>query len=275
MENKERLLILLVGQSNMAGRGYAEPEDLVPIPRVEYIRPDLKWSPAIEPINKDRAFVGTFSADGEKIVSPDPFETVLPGKNQKVCGVGLGRTFGKLLAESNPDKCVGLIPAAVGGTSIAAWMPGGVDDWDENNYPYDFAIRRAKEAQKYGKIAAILWHQGESDVSNRTEHYKEKLRTVVENFRRDLGLDESVPFIAGELASFYTDESLTGQQTDLVDHVLYELEQELPGFCVVQTKDLTHRGDFLHFDTRSLRELGKRYFAAYCTYQSEYKTKRT
>ena len=257
----EKLLVLLAGQSNMAGRGYAGEDDLLPVPGVKYIRPDLKWAEAIEPITKDRKFIGTFNADGSKIVSDDPFETVIPGKDQQVVGVGPGRTFGKLLAEANPGKTVGLIPVAVGGTSIAAWQRGGVDEWDPQNFPYDFAIIRAKEAQKSGKIVAILWHQGESDASKQTKNYKEQLTNTVLNFRQDLGLAQNVPFIAGDLASFYAPE--INDHTHIVDKALNELEQEIPTFLVVHTKDLTHRGDHLHYDTPSLHELGKRYFTAY------------
>ena len=257
----EKLLVLLAGQSNMAGRGYAGPDDLTQIPRLLALRPDLKWQPAVEPITKDRKFIGTFQASGEKIVGSDPFETVLPQGDQKVCGVGLGRTFGRLLAESEPERTVGLIPAAVGGTSVAAWMPGGVDDHDPANHPYDVAIERARAAQKTGKIVAVLWHQGENDVNKRTEHYTEKLRTVVRNFRRDLGLGPEVPFIAGDMASFYREG--IRERIDIVDDALACLVAEDPSFRVVHTKDLTHRGDNLHFNTESLHELGRRYFEAY------------
>ena len=58
----DKLLVLLAGQSNMAGRGYAGPEDLTPVPRLMMIRPDGKWQAAIEPITKDRKFIGTFQA---------------------------------------------------------------------------------------------------------------------------------------------------------------------------------------------------------------------
>ena len=57
--DSEKLLVLLAGQSNMAGRDYAGPDDLMAIPNLLMIRPDGKWQPAIEPITKDRAFVGT------------------------------------------------------------------------------------------------------------------------------------------------------------------------------------------------------------------------
>ena len=257
----EKLLVLLAGQSNMSGRGYAEPEDLTAIPNLLMIRPDFQWQPAIEPITKDRAFVGTFQASGEKVVGNDPFETVLPQGDQKVCGVGLGRTFGRLLLEANPGRVVGLIPCAVGGTSIAAWMPGGVDDWDPTNYPYDVAIKKAREAQKSGKIVAVLWHQGENDAGKQTERYKEKLCTVIANFRKDLRLGGDVPFIAGDMASFYPEK--ISAHIDIVDNALETIEAEDPHFRLVHTKDLTHRGDNLHFDTPSLHELGRRYFEAY------------
>ena len=261
---QDKLLVLLAGQSNMAGRGYAEPEDLTVIPNLLMIRPDGKWQPAIEPITKDRNFVGTFSASGEKVVGKDPFETVLPEGDQKVCGVGPGRTFGRLLAEANPGRVVGLIPCAVGGTSIAAWMPGGVDDWEANNYPYDNAIKKAREAQKSGKIVAVLWHQGENDAGNQTENYLAKLRTVIQNFRRDLQLGDDVPFIAGDMASFYPEK--LSAHIDIVDNALAFLAKEDSTFRCVRTKDLVHRGDNLHFDTFSQHELGKRYFEAYQQY---------
>ena len=263
----DKLLVLLAGQSNMAGRGYAGPDDLIPIPRVLMIRPDGKWQEAIEPITKDRPFIGTFQTSGEKIVGSDPFETVLPQGDQKVVGVGLGRTFGRLLAEANADRTVGLIPCAVGGTSLAAWVPGGADDHDPNNFPYDNAVKKAREAQKTGKIVAVLWHQGETDAKKQTPEYTEKLRTVIRNFRRDLNLGPEVPFIAGDMASFYPER--IAPHIGIVDNALEELAKEDPSFRIVRTKDLTHRGDNLHFDTTSLHELGRRYFAAYEQFEAD------
>ena len=266
IQDNDKLLVLLAGQSNMAGRGLAEAEDLRPVPGLLTMRPDLQWVPAVEPITHDRDFIGTFSANGEKINSADPFEVILPQQDQKVIGVGLGRTFGRLLAEANPGRTVGLLPCAVGGTSISAWMPGGVDDWDPGNFPYDNAIKRAKEAQKSGKIVAVLWHQGETDAQRHTPEYQEKLQTVIQNFRRDLSLDETVPFIAGDMASFYV-ESIA-PHIELVDNALAAIAANDPTVRIVRTKDLMHRGDKLHYNTPSLHELGERYYREYVQFKA-------
>ena len=42
-------LFLLVGQSNMAGRGIIEHEETIPHPRVLTLTRDEKWVPAIDP----------------------------------------------------------------------------------------------------------------------------------------------------------------------------------------------------------------------------------
>lgn len=251
-------LIVLAGQSNMSGRGIAEPGDLTPVDRVKVFAPDRSWREAIEPVTKDRPFIGTFAADGTKRVSPDPWDNILPAPGDKVVGVGPGRTFAKLLAAFLPGEEIGLVPTSVGGTPIAAWLPGGVDEFDPSNHPYDDAVARVRDATKHGEVAAILWHQGEGDSARRTPDYKAKLRAVIENFRRDLSLPETVPFIMGTLASFY--EGATRLGVEAVDRAMVELAAELPFAAVASTKDLDHRGDHLHFSGAAQHILGERYF---------------
>ena len=255
------LLVLMAGQSNMAGRGIAGPDDLVAIPGVLSFRPDGSWGSAIEPVTRDRPFVGTFDAAGNKVVSPDPWDNILPPAGGRVVGVGCGRTFGRLLREVFPDRTVGLIPAAVGGTSAAAWKPGGEDDHQPGRHPYDEAVRMAKAARKSGKIVAVLWHQGENDARKNNPHYLDDLREIVTNFRRDLELGDDVPFIAGELADFYKPE--IQDHVRIVDDALYELEREFAFFRVVPLKGLPHKGDHLHFSAEAQHEYGRRCFAEF------------
>jgi hypothetical protein len=101
-------LCLLIGQSNMAGRGTVEPEDLKVHPPVLTLNKDNEWVPAVDPIHFDK----------------------------KQAGVGPGRSFGIAMAERDPTVRIGLIPCAVGGTSIRKWRPGA-EDLKTHTHPYD------------------------------------------------------------------------------------------------------------------------------------------
>lgn len=250
---EEKLLVLLVGQSNMSGRGYLTDEDIFEIPGLSAIRRDFQWIPAVDPFNFDRLNLLGLSE------SADPFEVrglTLCGKQR--CGVGPGRTFGRLMLEKFPGKEVGLIPASIGGTAVAAWLPGGKDRWSEA-HPYDDSIILAKEALKCGKIVAVLWHQGESDAAENTPDYKEKLKTVIANFRRELNIPD-VPFILGGLGTFLNPAWPTADFNRMIE----EAAAETPHCGFVSAEGLTDRGDHLHFDTESQHELGRRYWEEYC-----------
>ncbi len=262
----KHLLVLLAGQSNMAGRDFAELDDITPVPGLVMMCKDKKWRPAVEPITRDRDFVGIYDQNGERINTADKWENVEPGETaRRARGVGPGRTFGKLLLQSNPDCQVGLIPTAVGGTPLASWMPGGVDVSDPEGHPYDESIETAREALKEGEIVAVLWHQGESDAARKNINYKNDMKTVIENFRRDLNLDENIPFIMGELADFYT--SVPMDEVVRVNREMRELAAGVKGVYVVSAEGLSHQGDNLHFDRESAHELGRRYFECYSKIQ--------
>jgi len=229
--DQKKILVLLAGQSNMAGRGEIEAEDRKVIPGLFMINRELQWEPAVEPVTADRSFAG----------------------------VGPGRTFGKLLLEANPGCSVGLVPTAVGGTPISAWKRGGSSPWDKNETPYDSSIRRAKAALKDGEFAVVLWHQGETDGSIKNTHYAADLKEVIGNFREDLALS-GVPFLCGELGHYLKGGEYYFPQ---IDTDIRSVVSELPDMGWVSAEGLTDKGDHLHFDSSSAREFGRRYFAEY------------
>ena len=246
---KKKLLVILAGQSNMAGRGYLTENDIDPIPGLTALRRDNVWIPAVDPFNYDRlSMLGISNA-------ADPFEVKgIEFGGQRRAGVGPGRTFGKYMKEAFPDAEIGLVPIAIGGTPVKSWLPGGKDPFSDM-YPYDDGIRLAREAMKCGQIAAILWHQGESDASDRTGNYKDLLKTVIGNFRKDLNIPE-VPFILGGLGDFLNPEWNAADYNRMIMETAEELEHT--GFA--SAENLNHRGDHLHFDTESQYILGKRYW---------------
>lgn len=230
---KESLdLFLLVGQSNMAGRGTVEPQDQIPIPRVLMLDKARIWVPAVDPMHFDKP----------------------------IAGVGLGRSFAARLAETRPGITIGLIPAAAGGSPIGTWVPGGYHD-QTKSHPWDDAIERAKVAQQSGTLRAILWHQGESDATPElAPGYEARLHDLVARFRSALD-DPDVPFVAGQLGR-YADVPWDDPRR-LVDAAHRALPTRVRRTAFVSSDGLVHGGDKVHFDTASLRELGRRYAAAY------------
>jgi hypothetical protein len=214
-------LFLLIGQSNMAGRGHVGPDDQVPHPRVFMLTKELAWVPAVDPIHFDKP---------ERI------------------GAGLAKTFGAVIADADPGAVIGLIPAAFGGSALDEWAPGQPH--------YVNAIARAKEAMKHGRLAGILWHQGESDSApEKAATYAARFAKMIAQLRADLGA-ENVPVIVGETGRFRPDGAA-------INAVLATLPTRVPKCAFVSAEGLGDLGDHLHFDTPALHEFGRRYAKAW------------
>lgn len=225
-------LFLLVGQSNMAGRGVVEAQDLAVNPRVLMLSKDGQWVPAVDPLHFDKA----------------------------AAGVGLGKTFGQLIAAANPDVTIGLIPCAVGGSPIDSWQPG-VFYPPTKSHPWDDMVKRAELALPAGTLKGILWHQGESDsTAALAPTYAAKLHDLVKRLRT-LVKSPEVPFIAGQMGQF--DGVPWSPEKKAVDQAHRDLPKEVPHTAFVTAEGLHHKGDKVHFDSAAYRELGKRYAAAF------------
>jgi len=226
-------LFLLVGQSNMAGRGKVADQDKEPIPRVLALSKEGRWVPALDPLHFDKP---------------------------NIVGVGIGRSFAAHLTQADPNITVGLIPCAVGGSPIASWEPGGYHA-STKTHPWDDALPRAKLALQSGTLKGILWHQGESDSRpQRAQVYEEKLHALVARFRRELKA-EAVPFLAGQMGQFK--EKPWSDDKKLVDAAQRNLPKHIPHTAFVSSDGLSHKGDQVHFDAKSYRELGRRYAVEY------------
>lgn len=221
-------IYLLIGQSNMAGRGRLHEVSHIQHSHIHMFR-DGSWLPAVEPIHTDK---------------PD------------VAGIGLCMSFAHELVERFPTMQVGMIPTAVGGTPLSRWIPGA--DLYEN------AITICKDALSIGgKLRGILWHQGEGDSGNQNNAntYATRLLDMFTKLREELNAPD-VPIITGELGPYLTKHpTLRYYQT--VNQQLHLLATLLPHYAVASAQDLTDNGDNLHFDAKSLRTFGKRYFDMY------------
>lgn len=219
-------IYLLMGQSNMSGRGHMLPEDHEPVANIYMMDKEDQWVPAHHPLHFDK----------------------------KIAAFGMGLPFAKKmlvhLREKDSQAVVGLVPCAFGGTPLSRWVKGG--DLYEN------AVRRAKIAVKAGEIDGMLWHQGESDTGS-AEHadtYGQRLAGMIVDLRKDLD-SAKLPVVVGQLVPSFVART---KLASVVNEALADLPKHVPHTACASADGLKDRGDRLHFDRESQIELGHRYF---------------
>lgn len=232
---------LLIGQSNMAGRGVLTPHNRVDTLRVrKWDEKRCEWIEAVEPIVTDRTY----------------------------SGAGLGASFGRAMADAD-RTVIGLVPAADGGTPLARWMPG------KDLYERAVDMTRAALASG-GRLKGILWHQGCADAGSpdTATNYAARLVVMVRQLRKDL-VAPDVPFVAGELGRFLKDFRGLDPKHPMpellwrtVNEQIHQAVREIPNAAVVSSEGLASKSDILHFDTPSVRALGLRYADALKKIQS-------
>ncbi len=227
------LSFLMVGQSNMAGRGDIEDVDPIKNPLCKVLRMGY-WQRMDPPVNFDR----------------------------DSAGISLAESFADDLA-NHSGQYIGLIPCAYGGTTIRRWMPGEI--------LYQNAVAMTKIAMQSSEFGGILWHQGENNcMPLDAEKYRADLITALTSLRKELGA-EDLPLILGEVSENITEEWNVGDSPAQLNALLHTVAKELPHCAVASSKGLTLRPDGIHFDAPSCRELGHRYFKKYIELTEEIK----
>lgn len=224
---REYDVYLLIGQSNMAGRGrLIEADTLHDINGVWLLNDIDKPEIARNPLNK--------------------YSTIR--KSYKMQQMSPGYGFATKLHRVTGRNIL-LVHNARGGTKVSWWLPES--DYADPNY-YSEAVRRAKAAMKYGKLRAILWHQGCGDSgANNRPLYMERLAKLAENLRRDLNAPD-VPFIAGELAYWrYTE----------MNKIIRTISEHIPNSAYVSAEgcDMLKDESDPHFGREGQLLLGERY----------------
>ena len=218
---------LLIGQSNMSGRGILNADNRIFDARILRLV-NGRWQTMWEPLSADRVFAGASLAPAFVL------------------------EYIKLTGEQ-----VGLIPASDGGSSIDEWQPGEA--------LYDHAVSEARLAMRISDIKAVLWHQGEADCNPaRAAVYAPKFLHMFRTLKKDLQLPDIRIYVGGlgdYLPKCEFDPNLA--HYDGINTVLRTLAAENDDIRYVSAEGLTSNDDHLHFNTESLREFGKRYFAAF------------
>ncbi len=222
--------ILIIGQSNMAGRGLISEAGILDTKggRLKVLR-NGRWQEMYRPVNPDRPFSGTCLAE----------------------------SFASVYADEHIGVDVGIIPCADGGTNLDQWQEGGL--------LFDNAVNCARLAQRTSHLVAILWHQGESDCrEDRYVCYLEKITAIMTALRRELNA-QNVPLIVGGLGDFLKDriEHPNLVNYPFVNEALEKFAQITPYTAFASAKGLTANPDNLHFNSKSLQEFGLRYYDSF------------
>lgn len=161
---------LLIGQSNMAGRGPLESRDTVDaIDGVWLLNAEGVPEPAVAPLNK--------------------YSTIR--KDIGLQGYNPGSEFGRIMHQTT-GRPILLVVNARGGSHVAEWQPT-----NSNGYFAD-AVRRTCQAMQYGELKGILWNQGETDVQKKTPDYPEKFCKMITKLREEVNR-QNVPVIVGQV----------------------------------------------------------------------------
>ena len=240
-------IYLAFGQSNMEGQGDIGDQDKTVDERFQVLwaadngscsgKTKGKWSTAVPPLAH---------CQGAKLGPTDYF----------------GRT---MVEKTDPQIKVGVIVVAVAGCSIKlfdkdqyksyaqgqqSWMTQRINTYGGN--PYGRLIEMAKKAQEDGVIKGIIFHQGETDAGD--GQWPSKVKKVYDNIIKDLGLENDIPFLAGEV--------LRSGVSAGANNNIAKLPQQSKNFYVVSSEGFNQAlgdGQNVHFTSQEYRDFGKRY----------------
>ena len=266
-------VFVLIGQSNMAGRGLltARQDNEPPPPGMFcFGYDDDAWLPASQPLHRDPPIAASQGG-------AEPL------------GAGLGWAFArKLLDERLVDGSVGLVPCAFGGSPLSRWVKQAcserehergsgsdtpfekpADPYEGNAQAippnpgkpgdlYERAWRRTKLAlasHPNAVLRGFVWHQGESDATSPelATTVANRLTELIANLRDDLTAEcvpfpyarrreFEVPFVIGELGHFLPG----GDARPCVVEVQRQLAttaEAVADCALVSAEGLTHLGD--------------------------------
>ena len=222
---------LMIGQSNMAGRGTVGDVEPILNPHLKVLR-NGRWQPFFVPVNPDRPF----------------------------SGITLAESFADAYQKQHHVD-VGLIPCADGGTQLEQWKKGSL--------LFDHAVFQTRLAQRTSNIAGILWHQGESDCKpDRYADYGERLHQFYKDLMDALHL-EDVPFLVGGLGDFLSFLDVEKHYYQSVNRQLETFSHSVHPAGFVSAEGLEGKPDHLHFTAASQRIFGLRYYEVFRTLEKK------
>lgn len=242
------LVVPILGQSNAVGDNEVQPDDM---------------SPGTLPVHQ---WPGCGRRKGQILLATDPLLHEMPAR-----GVGFGRSFGERLA-ADTGRPVLLVPCGRGDTSF---YPKNGYSWDPADTSarvnlFTFAVTQIEgalaAAGPSARVAAFLWHQGESDVPLLApDAYRARLESVVTGLRSRFG---DAPFVLGQMVP----EEIESRRAEYagIDDVHRTLPRTVDSCAFVPGPTGMGKSptEIIHYSRAGQRELGDRMYAAYAELSS-------
>ena len=245
-------IYICFGQSNMEGNAQWESQDVGNVdPRFQML--------ATCNFNSPKRTLGNWYKAECPIVSP-------------VGKLGPTDYFGRTMVKALPDKKIGVIAVAMGGSPIEMFDKDKYQQKYQDNYnewwaqiarnyygenPYGRIIEMAKKAQEVGVIKGILLHQGCSNCGD--PNWPNMVKKIYNDMLTDLDLQAAnVPLLVGEVE--YKGDAPQSGGCESHNTQVDRIPEVIPTGHVVSAKNLPGNGkDPWHFSAQGYRILGQRY----------------
>ena len=253
-------VVLLAGQSNMAGAGNFDALNPAEIARIKTI--------------SSRVFL---SYNGKSAKPLSYYDNKPSEKYNFLKRFGPEIFIGLILAENNPKKEYLLIKRSQGGTALyGAWNPNwtaekakAVEKSKKQNIQlYDRHIDdirtnlKALEAKgKSYRIIGLAWMQGENDAAREISAttYEANLKILIKSYRDEFGLI-NMPFVIGQINSRYGKFKAKGPA--MVRQAMEDVANSDANTDIIETTTDTNWNDYpkhsdnVHYNAEGQRRLG-------------------
>lgn len=237
-KGKVRRLILMVGQSNMSGRGVLSEVPTYPnASRIFMYGNDDAWKPGAEPTDSSIGEIDTISIDTN-------------------AGASIGMSFANRLCDLFPDDEVGLIQASKGATKIYQWRRASTrSSLHGNAIARMWAAHHSSPVQ--AEISGILWWQGEEDAILQTDAsvYQINFANTIAEMRMSLQ-NLSLPFAYARLNNLNPSNSSRPYWNDIRQ---VQNDTTIERAVMVSTDGVPYQSDNVHCTTAGYQTIGIRF----------------
>nr|GMD31393.1 probable carbohydrate esterase At4g34215 [Ipomoea batatas] len=193
---------MVIDKHNESVWNHVTPPECLPNPSILRFASNNSWVPAEEPLHAD-----------------------IDVTKAKVCEVGPGIAFANHLLKRDPAVgVIGLVPCAIGGTTLNEWLPAAKAYYNQMLVRTYGALRASNNG---GQIRALLWYQA---------------------LRHDFGLP-ALPIIQVALPS-------ATYGSYVKDIRKFQLELKLPMLSTVDANGLQLQNDSVHLTSTAQVQLG-------------------